>query len=769
LSAVTLEPEDIFRGFGPIVRSVALDNVENRRLLEQIRRTQKKMVTARTVWISTVNVLFGSLALMAPAASTLTYLTGNLTAALGGVAGIQVALTAGAAAMYEKAAAMDLKYAQQHSALWRQLAYNITREVAQRTLVFHDLDEIQLGQVGADLAQCDAFVGDLFETLENVGRRTSKIAVDRTGGRIAQWISVPAAAAAAQFYLSRRAKHQDNGPTALERDFHDTRVERLRQRFAKDVSERTDRLSILRIAMAGHDRDAKDAHLRDFMRWLDAKVARAEWRDTQEQKLTTDLTRLASVMAITGGLTGASATSLLYATQISVQENAGRILESSLRNDLDALYERGRTFERSFAAIEALRTSTSGTKWPDTSDPRVLLFHGVAVRPELPGVQTYPSDLEIPPGKLVAVLGPSGVGKSTLFKTLAQLVPIEGELFFHGMNMKEVDRRLFRHHFAGVPVEGVPPLRRQLERWDITPKDAIERLERHGFLSEHAEKIVNGSITLEKLSTGERARVGLLPLWSRAKVVALDEPFANLEESLCQYIAGEARRRVDEDGISVLVSDQKGRIVEHCDWVVLLDTGNRVVFSGPRELLTPSPSFKKSAIHLGLPSVTWPLIKPINKSWATVWDGLTEQSRTALAVEHDLPFLQRELLPPADADPVRVLLAAVGPGSLAPPDYQQRDGDRYIVDGAFIRTLTERGFEPSDLLIDRLTADGVYRSHIPGFAARYIRPYCHGQPGRQKRGTADCGENSRPATRFWIAFHRRHLTRMSRNIPLRLR
>ena len=60
-------------------------------------------------------------------------------------------------------------------------------------------------------------------------------------------------------------------------------------------------------------------------------------------------------------------------------------------------------------------------------------------------------DLEIPKGKLVAVVGPNGAGKTTLIKSMLGLLkPVSGAVHF-----KMLPDRKFHNHIAYVPQSGI--------------------------------------------------------------------------------------------------------------------------------------------------------------------------------------------------------------------------------------------------------------------------------------------------------------------------
>lgn len=60
-------------------------------------------------------------------------------------------------------------------------------------------------------------------------------------------------------------------------------------------------------------------------------------------------------------------------------------------------------------------------------------------------------DLEIPPGRTVAVVGPSGSGKSTLAALLLRLYdPTDGHVYLDGQDVRELDPEWLRRHIGTV-------------------------------------------------------------------------------------------------------------------------------------------------------------------------------------------------------------------------------------------------------------------------------------------------------------------------------
>ncbi len=159
-----------------------------------------------------------------------------------------------------------------------------------------------------------------------------------------------------------------------------------------------------------------------------------------------------------------------------------------------------------------------------------------AMRIELDGF-TLRADLSIPAGSCVAVLGPSGGGKSTLLSAIAGFVtPVSGKVLWMGKDLTEVapgqrpisilfqDNNLFPHLTAAQNVGlGLGPRLRQ------TPAER-ERIE--GALATVGLEGL-GHRKPGTLSGGQQSRVALArALVADRPVVLLDEPFSALGPAL---------------------------------------------------------------------------------------------------------------------------------------------------------------------------------------------------------------------------------------------
>lgn len=204
--------------------------------------------------------------------------------------------------------------------------------------------------------------------------------------------------------------------------------------------------------------------------------------------------------------------------------------------------------------------------------------------------------LEIPSGKLIALLGPSGCGKTTLLRIIAGLeTPDSGSIGFHGEDATQRNVRerrvgfvfqhyaLFRHMTVfenvafGLRVRprGARPSESEIQS---RVKKLLE-LVQLAFLAERYPA---------QLSGGQRQRIALArALAVEPNVLLLDEPFGALDAKVRKDLRRWLRQLHDELHVtSVFVTHDQEEALEVADRVVVINKGRIEQSGSPDEVYT---------------------------------------------------------------------------------------------------------------------------------------------------------------------------------------
>lgn len=188
-------------------------------------------------------------------------------------------------------------------------------------------------------------------------------------------------------------------------------------------------------------------------------------------------------------------------------------------------------------------------------------------------------------GRLYAIVGASGCGKTTFLSLLAGLdLPSEGEVAFNENSIKNLDRdNLRRDHVAVIyqaynlfplltAVENVMyPLKMHRIARSQAKNIAHEKLNAVGLTHEYYNRYPS------MLSGGEQQRVAIArALASGGEIILADEPTGNLDVENGNNIISILKKLAHEDNYCVIVVTHDNSIAEQADEVLHMQDGKLI-------------------------------------------------------------------------------------------------------------------------------------------------------------------------------------------------
>ena len=220
--------------------------------------------------------------------------------------------------------------------------------------------------------------------------------------------------------------------------------------------------------------------------------------------------------------------------------------------------------------------------------------------------------LQVPKGRVVAILGANGAGKSTTLKAISNLIKAErgnvtkGSILFEGQAVQQLTASQLvrlgciqvmegRHCFPHLTVE------ENLLTGAYTRRDGTAAVRRdlemvYGYFPRLKER--RTSLT-GYISGGEQQMTAIgRALMSRPKMILLDEPSMGLAPQLVEEIFEIVKRLNQEQGVSVLLAEQNiNMALRQADYGYILENG-RVVLDGDAQALRDNEDVKE--FYLGM-------------------------------------------------------------------------------------------------------------------------------------------------------------------------
>lgn len=205
-------------------------------------------------------------------------------------------------------------------------------------------------------------------------------------------------------------------------------------------------------------------------------------------------------------------------------------------------------------------------------------------------------DLHVPEGKVTAIMGPSGIGKTTLLRLIGgQLYPEQGEIWFDGDNIPTLSRKKLYHARKKMSML----FQSGALFTDLNVFDNVAfPLREHTELS---EDIIRTMVLLKLEAVGLRGAAQLMPSElsggmarraALARAIALDpdlimydEPFVG-QDPITMGVLVELISNLNQAlGLtSIVVSHDVPEVMSIADWVYLLANGKIIAFGTPDDL-----------------------------------------------------------------------------------------------------------------------------------------------------------------------------------------
>lgn len=208
---------------------------------------------------------------------------------------------------------------------------------------------------------------------------------------------------------------------------------------------------------------------------------------------------------------------------------------------------------------------------------------------------------EVAEGKIVALIGANGAGKSTTLRTICGLVrPADGQIVYKGAVINKVPP----YKIVSMGISQVPEGRRVFTRLTV-----LENLEMGAYSRSNSQEVKESLANVFKrfprlqerksqlagtLSGGEQQMLAMgRALMSRPQLLLMDEPSMGLAPMLVEEIFS-IIREINNSGTTILLVEQNAHMaLSVADSAYVLETGE-IALSGPAADMANNPEVRKA-------------------------------------------------------------------------------------------------------------------------------------------------------------------------------
>jgi len=211
-------------------------------------------------------------------------------------------------------------------------------------------------------------------------------------------------------------------------------------------------------------------------------------------------------------------------------------------------------------------------------------------------------DLIINPGEKVALIGPSGAGKTTFVRLLLRLYsPTSGKILIDGQDIAQATQESLRKNISMVPQDPILFHRTLAENIAYGKRDATRQEIGHAATLAHCDEFIKDMpFGLEtyvgergiKLSGGERQRVAIArAILKNAPILVLDEATSSLDSN-SEMLIQDALSNLMKGKTTIVIAHRLSTI-QKMDRIIVIDGGKIVEQGSHQKLLANENSLYK--------------------------------------------------------------------------------------------------------------------------------------------------------------------------------
>ncbi len=211
-------------------------------------------------------------------------------------------------------------------------------------------------------------------------------------------------------------------------------------------------------------------------------------------------------------------------------------------------------------------------------------------------------NLEVKVGQKVAIIGSSGVGKSTLVNLIPRLYdPTEGQILIDGIDIQKISLKDLRNKIGIVTQETIlfnDTIKNNIAYGlEDVDEDMIIRAAKAAYAHDFIMELQNGYDTVlgdwgQSLSTGQKQRIAIArAILKNPEILILDEATAALDAESIAYI---------QEALENLLKNRTAFIITHhlaslsnIDFIVVLDEGTIKAIGNHEYLLRNEPLYSR--------------------------------------------------------------------------------------------------------------------------------------------------------------------------------